>query len=65
MVSQYHVFLGNYVFTIAVSIIMTLAFESPIVIIEKIIFGGGKRPEQSNGATNGVTTKPLPEKECA
>lgn len=34
----YHAFIGNYVLTVFISIIATLAFESPILTIEKIIF---------------------------
>lgn len=39
----YHAFIGNYVLTVIVATIATLAFESPIVIIEKVIFGSKKK----------------------
>lgn len=32
-------FLGHFVVTVFVSIVATLAFESPIIAIEKVIFG--------------------------
>lgn len=38
-VSAFHAFIGFYVITVFVSIVATLAFESPIIIIEKQIFG--------------------------
>lgn len=60
--AQYHMFLGNYVLTIAVAIIGSLAFESPIVIIEKILFGGGSKVERPAAA---VTTKSYAQKDCA
>lgn len=43
---QYHYFLGNYVLSVLVAIVASLAFESPIVILEKMIFGSGKKREQ-------------------
>lgn len=43
---QYHCFLGSYILTILASILGSLAFESPIVIIEKLIFGDSKKKEQ-------------------
>lgn len=44
--------------TVLVAIIATLAFESPIVVIEKVIFGSGKKSGnvsndiQPNGSRN-------------
>lgn len=43
--NAFHAFIGNYVLTVFVSIIATLAFESPIVVIEKLIFNLQKKPE--------------------
>lgn len=34
--------------SILAAIVFSLAFESPIVIIEKILFGDGKKKEQHN-----------------
>lgn len=42
-VFQYHAFLGNYVISVFVAVVATLMFESPIVVIEKIIFGPRKK----------------------
>lgn len=39
----FHTFLGSYVITIFISIIASLAFESPIVVIEKILFRTEKK----------------------
>lgn len=47
---------GDYIFTIVFSIIWVLAFESPVMILEKLIFGGGKKSE-SSGKTQGVENK--------
>lgn len=41
--SQFQTFIGNFVLTFFVAIIGTLAFESPIVILEKIIFHPNKK----------------------
>lgn len=35
----YHMFIGNYIITVFVSLVATLAFESPIVVLEKILLG--------------------------
>lgn len=43
---QYQTFFGNYILTILVAIVATLAFESPIVILEKLIFSPTKKPER-------------------
>lgn len=51
--SAYHTFIGNYIITVCVSIVATLAFESPIVVIEKILFGSKKTKRdtiQQNGS---------------
>lgn len=34
----FHGFIGSYIITVFVSLIASLAFESPIVVIEKLIF---------------------------
>lgn len=34
----FHAFIGCYIITAFVSLIASLAFESPIVVIEKLIF---------------------------
>lgn len=36
---QFHTFIGNFVVTVFISIFASLAFESPIIILEKLIFG--------------------------
>lgn len=41
--NAFHSFIGNYVLTVFVSIVATLAFESPILTIEKLIFGSNKK----------------------
>lgn len=41
--TAFHTFIANYVLTVFVSIIATLAFESPIIILEKMMFGSKKR----------------------
>ncbi|XP_055304069.1 nose resistant to fluoxetine protein 6-like isoform X1 [Sitodiplosis mosellana] len=41
----FHAFIGNYMLTVFVAAIATLAFESPIIIIEKLIFDQKKKPE--------------------
>lgn len=43
---QYHAFFGNYGLSVLVAIIATLAFESPIMIIEKLMFGSTIQPER-------------------
>lgn len=51
----FHAFIGNYTLTVFVSLIATLAFESPIVIIEKLIFDPKKKPESNTrNETNGI-----------
>lgn len=47
--SAFHVFIGNYVLSLWVAFIATLLFESPIVILEKILFNAKKKPESING----------------
>lgn len=47
--NAFHAFIGNYVITVFVAIIATLAFESPIVVIEKIIFAPKKKSETITG----------------
>lgn len=44
---QFQAFIGNYVIAVFVSIIATLLFESPIFIIEKMIFGPKKKMQQN------------------
>ncbi|XP_055304016.1 uncharacterized protein LOC129569308 [Sitodiplosis mosellana] len=46
--TAFHAFIGNYGLTVFVAIIGTLAFESPILIIEKLMFSTGKKPDNSN-----------------
>lgn len=43
--TAYHTFIGNFVLTVLVSIVASLAFESPILILEKILFGSRKRSD--------------------
>lgn len=45
-------FCGNYILTVFVAIVATLAFESPIVTIEKMIFAPAKKPEISKRNNN-------------
>ena len=51
--SAFHTFIGNYILVVCISIVATLAFESPIVVIEKILFGQNKKKTDTaiqNGA---------------
>lgn len=41
--TAFHTFIANYVLTVFVSIVATLAFESPILILEKMMFSSKKR----------------------
>lgn len=59
---QYHSFLGHYALTVMVSVIATLAFESPVVAIEKLIFGKQNRVKTE---TNGDVIKPATEQPSA
>lgn len=43
----YHLFIGNYIITVFVSLVATLAFESPIVILEKMLLGPKKKPDSA------------------
>lgn len=49
----FHGFIGNYVLSFGVALIATFAFESPIVILEKLLFKSKKK--QSNSADEAVT----------
>lgn len=54
--SAFHTFIGNYILVVCIAIVATLAFESPIVVIEKILFSPQKKktdPIQRNG-THGI-----------
>lgn len=51
----FHTFIGSYVLSLAAALIATLAFESPIVILEKLLFKSKKQPSNS---TNGTATAP-------
>lgn len=42
---QFHAFFGNYILSIFVSAIATLAFEQPVLMIEKLIFGDVAKTE--------------------
>ncbi|XP_031627930.1 nose resistant to fluoxetine protein 6-like [Contarinia nasturtii] len=50
--TAFHAFIGNFVISVFVAIIATLTFESPIVIIEKLIFGPAKPPQDNRNNTN-------------
>lgn len=45
---QFHAFIGNYFITVFVSIVATLAFESPIITIENLLFDSKKKIHRSN-----------------
>lgn len=48
---QFHSTLGNYMITIFFATIATLAFESPVVVIEKLIFQNhGKNKNETENA---------------
>lgn len=52
----FHGFIGNYVLSLAVALIATLLFESPIVILEKLLFKSKKQESNSvNHGSNSVT----------
>lgn len=57
--SQYHAFLGNYVLTVFVSILATLAFESPILAIEKLVFSPTKEPKPTQNGNEQMTTNEI------
>lgn len=40
----------------AISVVWTLAFESPVIIIEKYIFGGGNRKRPVGAPNKSVNT---------
>lgn len=40
--SQFHAFFGNYVLSIFVSVIATLAFETPVLMIERLMMNEPK-----------------------
>lgn len=44
---QYHTFFGIYVITLFISIIASLAFESPFLIIEKLLFTPAKKSQNT------------------
>lgn len=44
---QIHKTLGDVCLTVLMATVFTLAFESPIVVLEKILFGG-KKPSRAN-----------------
>lgn len=46
---QFQTFIGNFVLTFFVAIIGTLAFESPVVILEKMLFHPTKKAALSPG----------------
>ncbi|XP_031639007.1 nose resistant to fluoxetine protein 6-like [Contarinia nasturtii] len=50
----FHTFLGIYVITVFVSIIASLAFESPFMIIEKLLFTPAKHAARNNRSENTV-----------
>ena len=46
--SAFHAFIGNYVLTLWVAFIATMLFESPIVILEKLLFNTKKESNPGN-----------------
>ncbi|GLV35556.1 uncharacterized protein CBL_01294 [Carabus blaptoides fortunei] len=50
-------FWGDFVFTAAIAIVWTLAFESPILIVEKIIFKDTKKKPVKNENKNRIATE--------
>lgn len=46
--SAFHFFIGNYVLSLWVAFIATLAFESPVFILEKMLFNSKKNSELVN-----------------
>lgn len=52
--SAYHAFIGNYVITLIASVIATLAIESPLSEIKRIIFSSTTESQQDNEPKNGV-----------
>ncbi|XP_018573259.1 nose resistant to fluoxetine protein 6 [Anoplophora glabripennis] len=42
--NAFYIFCGHYVMSILVAVFWTLAFESPLIIIEKFLMGGGRKP---------------------
>lgn len=53
--SAYHTFIGNYILVVCIAIVATLAFESPIVVIEKILFSS--KPKKSDTAHQNGTNE--------
>lgn len=49
---QFHFFIGNFVLSTFVALIASLAFESPMIIIEKLIFGPRKKPTEQRPNEN-------------
>lgn len=44
----WNAYLGNYVIIVGVAMIATLAFESPIIVLEKLIFSPKKKPQKDD-----------------
>lgn len=47
-----HNFFGYYVLTVFISIVASLAFESPIITLEKMIFGSSQKQKPSEMCEN-------------
>lgn len=47
--SAFHFFIGSYVLSLWIAFIATLAFESPIVMLERLAFNSQKKSEPVNG----------------
>lgn len=48
MYSKIHKFWGDFGLTICFSVFWTMAFESPIIVLEKLLIGGNRMPAKDN-----------------
>lgn len=52
---QYHDFWGDFIYTVLLGMILTLTCESPIIALEKVIFGARSSPKSVNRNKNNET----------
>ncbi|KAJ8922574.1 hypothetical protein NQ315_007604 [Exocentrus adspersus] len=62
--NAFYMFCGHYVMSVLVAIFWTLAFESPLIIVEKFLMGGGSRAVKATPATATNNNETTPKKDA-
>ncbi|CAG9762946.1 unnamed protein product [Ceutorhynchus assimilis] len=58
--TMFYYFCGHLIVTMIVSAIWTLMFESPFIAIERLVFGGSRKPRQNRELGNSAGIPPPP-----